>query len=43
MSSHRPAQRTTTGSIRVQNDSARELRAFERARRWSASEARRSR
>ena len=43
MSSHRPTQRTTTGSIRVQNDSARELRAFERARRWSASEARRRR
>ncbi|WP_374929619.1 aromatic acid exporter family protein [Kytococcus sedentarius] len=43
MSAHRPTQRTTTGSIRVQNDSARELRAFERAKRWSASEARESR
>ncbi len=43
MSTAGPVRRTTTGSIRVQTDSARELRAFERARRWSASAARRRR
>ncbi|MFC0359989.1 MULTISPECIES: FUSC family protein [Kytococcus] len=38
-----PVRRTTTGSIRVQGEAARQLRAFERARRWSASAARRRR
>ncbi|WP_462417661.1 FUSC family protein [Kytococcus sp. Marseille-QA3725] len=43
MSGREPVRRTTTGSIRVQDDSARQIRAFERARRWSASAASRRR